>query len=82
MCEQVPHGRAGRTRRFVEVDHTLLCGDENRERGHRLRDRGETEDAACVTVDVDRAVSSGDTGRCEGHGPAVDLAERLHAARY
>ena len=39
--EQVPHGRAGRAGRLVEVDDALLGGDERGERADRLRDRGE-----------------------------------------
>ena len=41
--EQVPHRRAGRPGRLVEVDDALLGRDERRERADRLRDRREAD---------------------------------------
>ena len=81
MREEMPNGRAGRPRGFVEVDDSLLGGDEQTERGDGLRDRGEVEGPARVAMRLD-ASREHDPGGCERHRPALDLAECLHAARY
>ena len=75
--EQMPHGRAGRPGRLVEVDDALLGGDERRERADGLRHRGERNGAERVAAGRDRAVGAGDAGRRERDVPAVDLAQSL-----
>ena len=82
MREQVADRRALRPRRLVEVDDALLRGDERRERDRRLRDRRPAElDVARPARRDDLAVAQhGD--RDGARAPAVDLPQRLHAARY
>ncbi len=82
MREQVANRRTGRAGGLVEVDDSLLGGDERRERGDGLRDRGESNRPRCVAVRRDLPVGIDDTGGRELDRPAVDLAERLHARRY
>ena len=80
--EQVPHRRAGRARGLVEVDDSLLGGDERRERGDRLRHRGEPDDAR-ASPSVSAAPPSDTTpAAANDDRPVLDLAKRLHAARY
>ena len=48
--EQVANGRAGRAGGLVEVDDSLLRGDEHRDRGRELRHRRPREIAALVAA--------------------------------
>ncbi len=80
--EQVADGRSGRAGRLVEIDDPFLRGDERRERGDRLRHRRETNRAPDVTVRRDPAFVIDHTRGGELDRPVVDLAKRLHAARY
>ena len=51
--EQVPHGRAGRACRLVEVDDSLLGGDEKGKGGDGLRDGGKANGMARVSAGLD-----------------------------
>jgi hypothetical protein len=82
VSEQVPNGRAGRAGRFVEVDDTFLCGNEQSKRGDGLRDRGQPHDARDVALGRDDAGGIDNASGGKPDEPAVDLAKCLHAARY
>ena len=82
MREQMPHGRAGRPGRLVQVDDALLGRDENGQGTHRLGDGSEPDRATRVSVGMHFAVAGDHSGRGERDRPALDLAEGLHAARY
>src|SRR5580765_3586834 len=82
VSEQMPDRRAFRPRRLVQVDDPLLGGDERRERDRRLRDRRPAKlllTRATLGDDV-AAAQHGD--RDGARAPALDLRQRLHAARY
>ena len=73
--EQVPHRRAGRAGRLVEIDDALLDGDEHGDRGCELRHRRPGE--RCPTspnVASTRPVTDRDVVAL----PHVDLAQSLH----
>ncbi len=72
--EQVANRRARRAGRLVEVDDPFLRGDERRERGNRLRHRGEPNGARRVATRRSDPVRVDDSRGREVDGPAVDLA--------
>jgi hypothetical protein len=53
----VAHGRAGRARRFVEVDRALFGGDESCQCDDRLRDGRPVEDAPSVSAAAELALA-------------------------
>ena len=80
MREQMPYGRAGRPGCLVEVDDAFLCGDQYCQGGDGLGNRSEA-DAARGVSPVSTLPSRGHhSRRGERDRPALDLAERLHAA--
>ena len=83
MREQMPHGRALRAGRLVEVDGALLGGDERRQRGDELRHRRPAEDVVARPVRRDLLAAAHDAGRGRvGAGQASICTERLHGRRY
>src|SRR5690349_17109669 len=72
----MPERRAGRPRGLVEVDDPFLGGDEHRNRGRELGDRGPGESA--LDIAVRRLHSTGHGHRHVLTRPPVDLAERIH----
>jgi hypothetical protein len=80
--EQVADGRAHRAGRLVQVDDAFLGGNENGQRRHRLGHGGEPHGSRRVAAHRDVPGGIDDTGRRKLDGPAVDLAECVHARRY
>jgi hypothetical protein len=80
--EHVADGRPGRACRLVEVEDSLLGGDECRERGRRLRDRGPAVGAGGCPVRRDDALGADDPRRRTPGPPGVDLAQSVHGGRY
>src|SRR5712691_2202646 len=80
MGEQVAHGRALGPRRLVEVDHSLLGGDELGERRDELRHRSPAEDVLPPAMHRDDLGPARDTRGRMLRAPIVDLSERSHAA--
>jgi len=78
MGEQVPHGRARRAGRLVEVEDALLRRDEHGEGRHGLGDGREANDTGRVPAADDATLRIDDPGGGEGDRPAVDLAKGLH----
>ena len=73
-----PGGPAGSSRSTTPSS----AATSSRERGDRLRDRGEPHRASAIAARRNVAVGTDDTGGGERDRPVVDLAKCLHARRY
>ncbi len=76
MREQMADGRPRRPGRLVEVDGSLLGGDERRECRGQLRHRGPAEHAVARAVRRERLAIAKDADSDRRRGPVLDLPQR------
>ena len=80
--EQVPDSRAGRACGLVEVDDSLLGGDQGRERGRELCHRSPAKDPVAWPVRARDLALPKHSDRDRLRGPVLHLPQGVHRERY